>query len=399
MWEGIDAVGKALISTLADKRLAPQEAAAKQQAIQELAKIQGGMGPEGITQEQMQGLGDIRGNPYAPEGVQGVIGALMRRKMTPEAGVSTVMGQPIAGAPGGFTGQGFSPQMGEMTVSSMDLPQGDATSAAHQKALEALRTYQQNPTGGTEGSLNDASQQFIDRAKGQPKWRDKATDVDRFFENNAPDGGVPPQLMSGIPNGPMSGAGGGRMARTDASGGPMVAQADTGTATDGTSMKLTEGQSKDLNFWNRMDAVTGKIDAHAPALMEFGQKVLGGVPLIGNMMISEDYQRGKRDADEWIVALLRKDTGAQVTREEWATYGPIYIPQPGDGPETLKDKAEARKRAARGMERGLGTAEVLAEELKAEREKGKPPTAPASGDWRSQDPSTWTDEQLQEFTK
>jgi hypothetical protein len=189
-----------------------------------------------------------------------------------------------------------------------------------------------------------------------------------------------PWIQGGIPNGPLSGAGGGRMARADMVAGNRTAQADTGTKTDASGMKLTEQQSKDLGFWNRMNGVAPDIDAFEGALTQMGERMKDGVPLVGNMLVSPEYQQGRRAAGEWIVGLLRKDTGAQVTKEEWGLYGPIYMPQPGDAPETLQAKREARLRAMEGMKAGLGTAEVLANELMAQRAQPDASTDDADAD-------------------
>jgi hypothetical protein len=197
-------------------------------------------------------------------------------------------------------------------------------------------------------------------------------------------------------NGPMSGAGG-QLAR-GATTGPQVAQADTGTKSDATSMKLNEGQSKNLNFWNRMDATSGDVDKYAADLMDRGQQFKNAVPLVGNSLVSEGYQRGRRAGEEWLISILRPDTGAAVTPEEWDRYAPTFLPQPGDGPGMLADKTAARKRAADGLKKGLGLAEVLADELAASRQKSAPAAPSAGGDdWRTKDPSTWTDEQLKEY--
>jgi hypothetical protein len=164
-------------------------------------------------------------------------------------------------------------------------------------------------------------------------------------------------------------------------------------------MKLTEQQSKNLNFWNRMDATSSDIDKFAPALMDRGERIKDGVPMFGNSLVSEDYQRGRRAGGEWLVSILRPDTGATVTDTEWDTYAPIYLPEPGDGPNQLADKTAARARAAEGLKKGLGLAEVMANELKAARQSATPAAAASGDDWRNADPSTWTDEQLREFTQ
>jgi hypothetical protein len=186
----------------------------------------------------------------------------------------------------------------------------------------------------------------------------------------------------------------------------MVAQADTGTATDWRENakafdgKLTEAQSKDLGFADRMVAADPKIEEFSGELIKRTEQTKNAIPVIGNSLISEGYQRGRGAGGEWLAAALRKDTGAAVTDSEWELYGPLYIPQPGDYPGTLADKKERRERTARAIKKGLGLAEVLAEELVAERAAKSTTAQPAAtDDWRTQDPSTWTDEQLKEFTQ
>ena len=69
--------------------------------------------------------------------------------------------------------------------------------------------------------------------------------------------------------------------------------------------------------------------------------------------------------NEFMTALLRKDTGAAVTDQEFALYGPLYLPQPGDDKQTLALKSEARQRAIDGVRKGLGPAQILAAEQRS----------------------------------
>lgn len=48
-------------------------------------------------------------------------------------------------------------------------------------------------------------------------------------------------------------------------------------------------------------------------------------------------------AKDWLAPILRRDSGAAVSDEEILTYMDMYIPQPGDPPQLLREKAEARK--------------------------------------------------------
>jgi hypothetical protein len=340
--DGVGGLMKALGARMVDNKISGQEADEGQRAASEVAKILAGMGQEGISVDQFTGLAGATENPYLPPEQEAIARAMMRRK------VSEPTGTPFA--PGGGIGD-------RMAMSSMNAP------------LQPSEPTREGPMG------------WVDPGEVPPEPEDEQGWM--------------------MPNGPMSGAGTQLAARGKPSG-PMVAQADTGNMTDASvrgDVKLTEQQSKDLGYWNRMDAVTPDIDAHTGDLTALGEKMKDGIPLVGNMMVSEGYQVGRRAANEWIVALLRKDTGAQVTKEEWALYGPIYIPQPGDGEPVLKAKAEARKRAAEGMKAGLGIAEVLANELLAARQTPAAPAGAGADDWRTKDPSTWTDEQLREFTQ
>ena len=76
-----------------------------------------------------------------------------------------------------------------------------------------------------------------------------------------------------------------------------------------------------------------------------GEEGTGG-PL--NFLRSGADQSLEAAQREWIAALLRKDTGAAVTPQEFKLYGPMYFPQPGDKPETIAQKQRARERAFRG---------------------------------------------------
>lgn len=152
-----------------------------------------------------------------------------------------------------------------------------------------------------------------------------------------------------------------------------------------TNMKLTEQQSKDLVYWKRASGASPEIDKHEGALTSLGDNVAGNVPLVGNYMVSEGYQLGRQAAAEWLAAILRKDTGAAITNQEFDLYGPMFLPMPGDSPATLEQKRTARKRAEDAIKSGLGTAEVL-----AEAQKDSPQAEVATGGVpEGVDPAVW----------
>lgn len=144
------------------------------------------------------------------------------------------------------------------------------------------------------------------------------------------------------------------------------------------SVKLTEGQSKDLVYWQRATGSSPTIDTHEGDLAGLKDNIASGIPLVGNYMVSEGYQKGKQAAAEWLAAILRKDTGAAITSQEFDLYGPMYLPMPGDSDATLEQKREARKRAEEAIRLGLGTAEVLAQEVDRRRAAAEPPPEAAT---------------------
>jgi hypothetical protein len=82
-------------------------------------------------------------------------------------------------------------------------------------------------------------------------------------------------------------------------------------------------------------------------------KIASGVPL-GNYVQSPEYQKYKQASSNFITALLRQESGAAISKSEFERYDKEYMPQPGDGPEVLAQKSEARRVAIEGMKKGAG---------------------------------------------
>lgn len=113
--------------------------------------------------------------------------------------------------------------------------------------------------------------------------------------------------------------------------------------------KLTEGEGKSAGFFGRMSASNDVINKFEQEGLNLGQTLAGGVPLVGNFMVSENYQQLKNAQDDFLRALLRKESGAVISDEEIATYGPVYFPQAGDGPQVLEQKRQNRERQINSM--------------------------------------------------
>lgn len=130
--------------------------------------------------------------------------------------------------------------------------------------------------------------------------------------------------------------------------------------------KLTEQQSKDLVYYQRGEAALKNLNDLEQALTSTADSLLSGVPVIGNKMVSNEFQQADQAGRNFLASILRKDTGAAVTANEMEEYGKIFLPRPGDSPETLAQKRQARTDALQAIRSGLGVAErVLQNKQKA----------------------------------
>ena len=119
--------------------------------------------------------------------------------------------------------------------------------------------------------------------------------------------------------------------------------------------KMTEQQSKDINFLTRARKAETDLASVENELTSWAQKRAEGLPFdLGNYMTSPSYQRAQQAGREILAIILRKDTGAAVTPSEFETYGRIYLPQPGDSAATILAKRQSRETAIKAIQSGLG---------------------------------------------
>jgi hypothetical protein len=165
----------------------------------------------------------------------------------------------------------------------------------------------------------------------------------------------------------------GMVIESDGQGGfRMVQGAGAGSAA---SKPFTEGQSKDVVYATRAEGALAALDPIAESLTGRMDVAKGYVPFgLGAESQNPDYQVAKTAGDEFLQAILRKDTGAAITADEQALYGETYLPRPGDGPDRLAYKAQARKRAVEALKAGMTPAAIVAQE-RALQKGGSPAKA------------------------
>ena len=159
---------------------------------------------------------------------------------------------------------------------------------------------------------------------------------------------------------------------SDGAGGFRMVQGPAGA---GTAKPFTEGQSKDIVYATRAAGALEVLEPVAGELTNLGSQMAGSDPtgIIRGRVQSPEYQIARNAGDEFLQAILRKDTGAAITAGEQVLYGQTYLPQPGDGPEVLDAKRAARQRAVAAINAGMSPVQMIA------TEKALGSAAPAAG--------------------
>jgi len=118
---------------------------------------------------------------------------------------------------------------------------------------------------------------------------------------------------------------------------------------------LTADQSKSATFADRMAAASKILSKYENQGTSAKGKALSFFGSVGNLAQSEEYQLYDQAAKDWVTANLRKESGAVIGVEEMEQEVEKYFPRPGDGPEVIKRKREARAIAEKGMSRAAGS--------------------------------------------
>jgi hypothetical protein len=178
--------------------------------------------------------------------------------------------------------------------------------------------------------------------------------------------------------------------------GGMALQVDpaTGQVTfqQGSNIKpMTEAQSKDTVYAVRAEGALPLLDSLDKELTSVQGNTLGQLPLVGNALKPEAFQKAEQASNEFLQALLRKDTGAAITEGEQVLYGNTYIPRMGDGPEVIEQKRQSRYRALQAMKAGMTPQAILAQEQalkKSGNEVMQPSATPQAAPQAARDVTT-----------
>lgn len=125
---------------------------------------------------------------------------------------------------------------------------------------------------------------------------------------------------------------------------------------------LTESQGGATNFYNRAKNAEAQLEPYESEGTQIGQAVLGMVPW-GNVFQSAEYQVFSQIQANFISAVLRKESGAAISVEEFDKEAKKYFPQPGDKPLVIEEKRRARQDAIDGLRVQAGEGAALIDKV------------------------------------
>ena len=128
----------------------------------------------------------------------------------------------------------------------------------------------------------------------------------------------------------------------------------------GAGGKPTEGQSAAVGFTQRMEN-TSQIMAELEKQNKYpgyASRAAESIPFVGETIQrwvqSPEEQKYYQAARDWIRAKLRKESGAAIGEKEMEQEYSTYFPLPGDSPQVIEQKREARRVATEAMRQSAG---------------------------------------------
>jgi hypothetical protein len=127
---------------------------------------------------------------------------------------------------------------------------------------------------------------------------------------------------------------------------------DSRTATTPAAKPLTDAQSKALLFGARMDAadkVLADLETKGTTKSIPGARTGFGVGTAINVASSSQQQQLEQAKRDFINAVLRRESGAVIADSEFDNAEKQYFPQIGDSEAVIRQKADNRALARRGI--------------------------------------------------
>lgn len=131
----------------------------------------------------------------------------------------------------------------------------------------------------------------------------------------------------------------------------------------------TQDQSQTATLVTNAKAGNDTIKAMGDYLKNLSYADFEAQKRLPNFLQNSEFQRFKQGAQSFAEAWLRKTSGAAISDSEWKNVFNEFIPQPGDKPEVVAQKEQARQGVLRGMANEAGPA--LSDDFKSTLDNGK----------------------------
>jgi hypothetical protein len=120
------------------------------------------------------------------------------------------------------------------------------------------------------------------------------------------------------------------------------------------SKALTEAQSNALMYSNRLAQNNATIEEIEKAGYNPASATSAAERVAPNVMRSEAAQSYEAAKRNWMAAILRKESGAAISKDEYEQADKQYFPQWGDAKSVQAQKAKLRQQVERDMRRAAG---------------------------------------------
>lgn len=137
----------------------------------------------------------------------------------------------------------------------------------------------------------------------------------------------------------------GMMIESDGQGGFRMVQ---GTDVSG-GANLNVEQGKNTGFLlraNDANKAIGDLESQGTSIWN---NTAGKLPLVGNFALGDNAQKYDQAKRDFVNAVLRQESGAVISPEEFANADRQYFPQPGDSEAVIKQKRQNRENAIAGF--------------------------------------------------
>ena len=123
----------------------------------------------------------------------------------------------------------------------------------------------------------------------------------------------------------------------------------------GVAPKLTVEAGKNTGFLLRTQEANEVLNRLDEQGTSFVQQNLENVPLgAGNYFRTPEFQQYDQARRDFVNAILRRESGAVISEQEFDNANKQYFPVPGDGPEVIAQKRRNRETAIEGLRVGAG---------------------------------------------